>query len=442
MSQSAARATSATSAADVALSGRWLVVARAGWLALTLFILTLAAIAIPHADAVLQSVCQPGSPCLAIQLTPYDLRLLHQLGLSPRFLAAYQVGWDVGTVLIYTTLAALIFWRRSSDKMPLFCAYMLVSTSITYTSFLDDGLRPLAPFWYWPVGAIELVGLVSLLTFFLLFPSGRFAPHWTRWLVLVIVLAEVYYVFITNPLLASTTSGPPFDFLELATIVFILVALQIYRYRRVSTYEERQQTKWVVFGCSVAFIGAIVSFALLHFFPDELVQSSVFQILAINTVSACFFLLIPLSIAMAILRSRLYDIDIIINQALVYGSLTSLLGALYAGLIVGLTSLAGLFAPQAATNSVALVISTLAIFVLFLPVRRRIQSVIDRRFYRRKYDAETILHDFSATLRQEVDLEELHARLLAVVQETMHPTYISLWLSQPEWRPTSETHHI
>ena len=107
------------------LYGRWLFIARAGWVALTLLILMLNAIAIPHANAWLQAVCQPGALCTS-GLTPADLRQLQQLGLSPGFLAAYQIGWDVGTTLIYTALATLIFWRRSTDRMALFCAYMLV----------------------------------------------------------------------------------------------------------------------------------------------------------------------------------------------------------------------------------------------------------------------------------------------------------------------------
>jgi hypothetical protein len=114
------------SQADTRLHGGWLLIARVGWLVLTLLVLTLSAIALPRYYALAQSVCQPGAQCLLIQLRPVDLRLLHQLGLSPGFLAAYQVGWAVGTVLIYSALATLIFWRRSSDRMALFCAYMLV----------------------------------------------------------------------------------------------------------------------------------------------------------------------------------------------------------------------------------------------------------------------------------------------------------------------------
>lgn len=183
-------------AAETRLRGRWLFLARVGWIVLTLLILTLSAIALPRLDALAQSICQPGAQCLSVQLTQADLRLLHQLGLSPGFLAAYQVGLDVGTVLIYSVLATLIFWRRSHDRMALFCAYMLVLLGgATYTGLLDY-LRPVAPTWYWLVGVLELLAQVSFLTFFLLFPTGRFVPRWTRWGVLVAVLLETHYVFL------------------------------------------------------------------------------------------------------------------------------------------------------------------------------------------------------------------------------------------------------
>jgi hypothetical protein len=149
--------------------------------------------------------------------------------------------------------------------------------------------------------------------------------------------------------------------------------------------------------------------------------------------TAIGYVTIPLGIGMALLRYRLWDIDTLINKALVYGLLTGLLGALYAGLIIGLENLAGaITGGETAKQPIALVVSTLAIAALFLPVRRRLQALIDRRFYRRKYDAEKTLAAFSATLRHEVDLEQIRAQLLAVVQETMQPGHVSLWLRQPE----------
>src|SRR6266704_4334983 len=140
-------------------------------------------------------------------------------------------------------------------------------------------------------------------------------------------------------------------------------------------------------------------------------------------------LLIPLSLAIAILRYRLWDVDVLINKTLVYGLLTGTLVAVYAGCIVGLQALLqGLFHQ---TSEIAIVVSTLLIAALFHPLRQRIQLVIDRRFYRRKYDAARTLAAFCATLHQEVDLNELSEQLVAVVQETMQPSHISLWLRPP-----------
>src|SRR5256885_14546973 len=130
------------------------------------------------------------------------------------------------------------------------------------------------------------------------------------------------------------------------------------------------------------------------------------------------------------LRYRLWDVDVLINKALVYGLLTGTLIAVYAGCIIGLgVLLRGLFNQ---TSAIAIVVSTLIIYNLFQPLRRRIQVIIDRRFYRHKYDAAKVIAAFSATLRNEVDLDQLREQLLAVVQETMQPTQVSLWLRPPE----------
>src|SRR5260221_10454002 len=186
--------------------------------------------------------------------------------------------------------------------MALFCAYTLVLFGGTFTGLLDDGLRPLGAAWYWPVGVLEFLGLVSLLTFFLLFPRGQFVPRWTRWLVLVVVLSTAHYVFLTNQLQA-TQSNNPTDILVFFALVLSLVGLQIYRYRRISTFRERQQTKWVVFGFSLAIILLVVSDTLAHVVPSQqMVQSEVYQILVVGTLSEVV-LLIPISIAIAILRS-------------------------------------------------------------------------------------------------------------------------------------------
>jgi hypothetical protein len=410
-----------------------MLIARVGWVALTLLVLTLNAIAIPQANALMQTVCQPGALCIN-GWTPAEVSQIQQFGLSPGLLAAYQIGWDVGTTLIYTALAALIFWRRSFDRMALFCAYMLVLFGgATYTSLLDVGLRTVAPAWFWLVGGLELLAQVCVPTFFLLFPSGRFVPRWTRWGVLVVFLYEVWYVFFAD----NSLPGLPF-----AALLLGLVGLQVYRYRRVSLFRERQQTKWVVFGLAMA-LGGLALFIIIVklFLPPELLNSPVAWSLIPTTVTDGLLLFIPISIAIAILRSRLYDIDVLINRTLVYGTLTGILALIYVGLVIGLGSLVRLFTGQISQSPVVIVASTLAIAALFQPLRHRLQKIVDRRFYRSKYDAAKTMEAFSATLRNEVDLSQLREHLLDVVQETMQPAHVSLWLRSPG-RHTEEPHRL
>jgi hypothetical protein len=142
-------------------------------------------------------------------------------------------------------------------------------------------------------------------------------------------------------------------------------------------------------------------------------------------------LLIPVSITIAILRARLWEIDVIIRRTLVYSTLTVILALLYLGLVIGLGSLVRLLTGQAGQSPVIIVASTLAIAALIQPLRHRIQAIIDRRFYRRKYDAVKTVEEFSATLRNEVDLNTLRQHLITVVQDTMQPSHMSLWLREP-----------
>ena len=151
--------------------------------------------------------------------------------------------------------------------------------------------------------------------------------------------------------------------------------------------------------------------------------------------SALFYLpvlIISISAGIAIMRYRLYNIDILINRTLVYGVLTALLALTYFGLVFILQSLVRALTGQISQTPLVIVGSTLVIAAIFQPLRRRIQQVIDRRSYRRKYDAARTVEAFSATLRNEVDLSQLREQLITVVQETMQPTYVSLWLRQPE----------
>jgi hypothetical protein len=200
----------------------------------------------------------------------------------------------------------------------------------------------------------------------------------------------------------------------------------VLRYRR-SGGEVRQQIKWVAFAVSLmslAFLSVVVSSLVL---PEELAPA-LLQYVTILSVAG-----VPTAIGFAVLRYRLYDIDVVINRALVYGSLTITLALVYFGGVTTTQTVFRVLTSQQEQPQLAVVVSTLAIAALFNPLRRRVQSFIDRRFYRKKYDAAKTLEAFSARLRDETDLERLGEHLTGAVGEAMQPAYISLWL-----RPTAE----
>jgi hypothetical protein len=204
-----------------------------------------------------------------------------------------------------------------------------------------------------------------------------------------------------------------------------LVVAQVYRYRWVSGPVERQQTKWVVFGLALALVGFATLITLAYLVLSPKSMGPLAEMAAV-TFAYGFIALILLSIGVAILRSGLYEIDTLINRTLVYVTLTGMLIALYFGGIVVLQRILVLLTGEKST--VAVVASTLLIAAVFTPLRRRIQGFIDRRFYRKKYDAAKTLQGFSEKLRDETDLEALSGDLVSVVRETMQPAHVSLWL--------------
>jgi fumarate reductase subunit D len=271
------------------------------------------------------------------------------------------------------------------------------------------------------------LGLASLVVLLLVFPNGRFVPRWTRW-VAAFALVQLAWSALFP---ASFLANPPQvinvpAFVGLWAVCFFA---QAYRYRRVSGPIERQQAKWLVFG-----VAALVALTCAFFLPYALfpkldqpgVLSLTYDLAGRLLVGTFGFLLIPLSIGVAILRHRLYDIDILINRTLVYGSLTVALVLVYAVSVVVLQQLFRTLTGQG--SQLAVVASTLAIAALFSPLRRRVQGFIDRRFYRRKYDAAKTLETFSALLRNETDLDRLGGDLVGVVGETMQPAHVGLWL--------------
>jgi len=203
-------------------------------------------------------------------------------------------------------------------------------------------------------------------------------------------------------------------------LVFVAVVSLIIRLRRAREL-ERQQIKWFVYATVLTICGGILTYPVSEAIGSVWLKWIGFVPFIVGVMA------IPVSMGIAVMRYRLYDIDRIINRTLVYGILSATLVALYFGGIVMLQRLFVVLTGERST--LAVVASTLLIAALFNPLRQRIQAFVDRRFYRRKYDAAKTLEAFSATLRDETDLEALNEELVGVVRETMQPAHVSLWLS-------------
>jgi hypothetical protein len=366
------------------------------------------------------------------QTDPYHLREgLEQLGLTVNHFALYGTLLDIMASMVLTAFALILFWRKRDDRMVLLvslAALMHMVSVLPMTSVLLEA----GPLWRLLVMTLRGLGLLLLFATILLFPDGHFVPRWTS--VLLVIWAGYTLIWVARPELAPATAytdlRQPANLpgaIPLFLMLVCAVAAQVYRYRFVSTLVQRQQTKWVVLGLTA--IGAMTAILALILRLAEPLQTSLtaftlYMLIAIP-ITLLTFLLFPLTIALAILRYRLWDIDVIIRKTLVYSALTVLLALIYFGSVVLVQQVTRSIT---ASSDLAIAVSTLIIAALFFPLRRRVQSMIDRRFYRRKYDAARTLAAFSATVRDEVELEKLTAELLSVVQETMHPASVSLWL--------------
>ena len=422
-----------SAAAAPRLRGRWLVLARIGWVAVTLWAIAFYVATLPSYFAYLR-VVTPAAACNGcLQLSPADVQTLHQLGLSVDAYVWYVIATKLLILLGYCAVGTVLFWRASADRVALLASLTLIFLSIDFYA-PPDGLVP-----GWPLPPDEglaFLAAVCLGLFCCIFPSGRFVPRWTPWLLLAWTAYNGYDIFTLSFPHAPLVRTPP-DFAIYACLAIGLVAVQVYRYRRVSTPVQRQQTKWVVLGVALGAGGYIAAFLV------TVVMAAVFSLSPLASYVAyvagtLLSLLIPLGIGIAVLRYRLFDIDVIIRRTLVYGSLSVILAAVYFGVVVGLQALVTALTHQTNPQPVIIVASTLLIAILFNPLRRQVQAAIDRRFYRAKYDAARMLQAFAATLRTETDLRELSEQLMAAVRETMQPASVSLWLRESGRTPMDQ----
>ena len=339
---------------------------------------------------------------------------------------------SLGGAVLCLGLAILLFVRKQRDLIALFISFYLILYAVVMTGLLE------AAFYYWGIPSSVAIFFQTIFTtiptviLLCIFPTGRFVPSWTRWLVLG--SAVVVLLILIRPYDDWSSYSNTYAQIIggiLGTILILGMYAQIHRYRNVSTYAEREQAKWVVAGLFVWVIYLGISSIPWMYLQNLPPGQPVPWWMPFSTVTWWVSLIIfPLSLAISILRYRLFDIDVIIRKTLVYTALTASLVLVYFGSVLLLQSIfTGVSGQQ---SPVAIVISTLVIAALFNPLRQRIQNAIDRRFYRRKYDAEKTLEAFAKTARDETDLDALRVDLVRVVQETMQLEQVGLWLQKEE----------
>jgi hypothetical protein len=403
----------------------------ATWLAWSLAGLTVATFAVAVVFAILTLIADPSQLAetagrFAIILPFFSFPVVGVL------IASRRPGNRIGWICLISGLFWTAFFENDASS-----AYELARTGTVKSSVTLDALTQAD--WVFPVG---FLGIYMIL----LFPDGRLPSR--RWRPFawfaggVMVLINVITALVPGPLEGHPGVRNPFGLEQypwlpgVAVSIVLMLPLCILvsafglvlRYRR-SGREVREQIKWLAFAASfvgLVYFGTLISGLLLS--PESYTANQTPPLWVSLSMNLTYisFASVPTAIGFAVLKYRLYDIDIIINRAVVYGPLTATLVALYFAGIVVLQRFFVLLSGQQST--LAVVASTLLIAALFIPLRRRIQSFIDRRFYRRKYDARKTLEAFSVKLRDETDLEALNADLVGVVQETMQPAHVSLWL--------------
>jgi hypothetical protein len=352
-----------------------------------------------------------------------DLPFLIALSVFP------AVGWVISTHYPSNPLGWLFIGLATSIA--------LAGAGDAYTDYIlgvSSGIPAAAPYatwlsvWLWPLATTQMLLIVLLL------PNGQPAgPKWgavVRFATVIGALMIFGVAFAPGPLDATPPFVNPFGIALLEGSVSHVIGLMIavflpataiagaasliVRFRR-SHGDEREQLKWLCYG--VCFmLGVILIINVLGVYPPDWLKDAAFG-LGIAAV--------PIATGVAIFKYRLYDIDVIINQTLVYATLTAILGLAYFGIVVLLQQV---FDPLTSQSDLAIAGSTLAVAALFRPLRSRVQHFIDRRFYRSKYDAQQTLEAFSMRLKQEVDLDHMASELAAVVSETVHPQSVSVWL--------------
>ena len=417
------------------LRGHGLLALRLGWAALAALLVGLFAAGLPSEMAHLQTPC-PTRVCTTGQLTPAGLQALTDLGLSPRFYAAATVAMDIVFAAGYAFVGALLFWRRSNDRVAVFASVALLLFGTATFGFTLPALLADHPAWQTPVALLHFLGAACFGLLLYLFPDGRFVPRWTAAVAVMWIgwqLAE--HIF------PAWTTGPAGWQILIETVVWLaalgtVIYSQVHRYRRVSSRRHRQQIKWVVSGISAAFAGFLgidLALSAVGASPQpETPAAVVAYLIGYTFASYVVMLLIPAAIGIAILRHHLFDVDLVINRTLVYGILTGCLIGLNV-LVVG--SLGTVV--QMPGNFILSLLAVGLVAVMFAPLRSRLQRAVNHLLYGQRDEPYAVVSRLGQQLESTITPDAVLPAAVRTVQDALKLRYVAIELESGDTRATA-----
>jgi signal transduction histidine kinase len=413
--------TSSPLAPDGYLRGSFVTFARGTWIAVAVLIIGLFVAGINVQVTQVQSICLT-TPCETGELSATGLRALESFGLSPGFYVVYVVTIEAAFATVYTVVAATIFWRRPNDRMALFASLtLLVFGAVTFTD-ATNALTAEHSAWWLPVALLRFLGSASMVLFVYVFPDGRFVPRWARWVALVWIAWQVPQYLFPGWFLSDNWQLWVENVIWPAALGTVIYS-QVYRYRHVSNAVQRQQIKWGVFGISAAFVVLLATSVTLGAFvasPDGAVA-----FLIGNTVHYLALLLIPISIGVAVLRYRLWDIDLVVNRTLVYSALTVTLAALYVFVVGGLGALL-----QSRGQFLVSLLATGLVAFAFSPLRNRLQRGVNHLMYGERDDPYAVLSRLGKGLESTLVPAAVLPAVARTVKDALKLTYVAIELRQ------------
>ena len=400
------------------LRGPMLAAARAVWLVIATLSFALVLVSLPAEYERFRTPCA-GPTCSFLSLTPGDMADLQRMGLSMNAFALYVLACKAVFSGVSFAIGTALFWRRSNQAISLLVALTLVTLGGTaFAGNLYTYLGAFGPLWQELAVVLAFIGNTAIVFCYYTLPDGRFVPSWIKVPAAILVVLQIDDFFFSSTLFSLP--GP----LDVSVNLFFLVSMvfaQVYRYFRVASATERQQIKWVVLGIA----GTVVGSQFVELVLPQLALPHVVLALAGNAIFFVSLLLMPLSVGVAIMRYRLWDIDILINRTLVYGTLTTLVILLYA-LIVG--SMSALL--DVTGNPLVSLVATGVIAVLFQPLRERLQRAANRLLYGDRDDPYRVLSNLGQRLGQASTPEALLPNVVESIAQALKVPYAAIELKQ------------